>query len=146
MRQIFEFGIARNGVAGVFLLDVGPDFDVCAESFSQAQNFGCRRIHHAFVGDMGIGECLGANELCAGASRQSHGFAVGTCQDLNPNGQAKSRREAVDGDGHRRNDFGTYMPIEIGQICHVFDEERITSALDEVLGVAHGVLQYLIDR
>lgn len=142
MGGLGDVEVGGDGVAGVFLFDVGEDGDVvCAESCAFTEEVaGVGFGEESFVGDGGVGEAFGADEGCAAGECDGEGGGVGAGEDLDAEGDGGGEGVADGGgdDGHCCGDFGADGAEEVGGVVHVFEDDGVEAGIGEGLGVADG--------
>ena len=135
--------VGGEGVAGVFLFDVGEDGDVLgADGAAVAkEGAGLGLGHEAFVGDVGEGEVLDADELGPDGEGDGEGLAGAEGEDLHAHGGVADGVGDGEADGgHGCGDGGMVGGVDVGGVVHVLDHDRVEARGDQHAGLVGGGL------
>ena len=99
------------------------------------QGTGIRGLEKSFVRDAGKCEPLCSNELAVSRQRGRECGPVGTRQNLDAERSVGQLSQGGGDHSHRRDDLGSDVSLEVGEIVHVLDDQGVESGLDENLGI-----------
>jgi len=141
-----ETDVRGHGVRGMFLFHVGPHGDVFrANLFAIAQKRTRARIHPSFVGHMTEDKAFRTDEIESGGQGNGECGLVCSGQHLHAAGQIGGLVDRAAHGGHGRDDFGSDLAFEVGNVVHVLDKDRVAPSLGQSPDLLHGGADQFVD-
>lgn len=138
---IGEGKVAREGVRGVFFLDVGEDLDAGgSQGPSATKEFTRGGVgEKSLVGDVGVHEVLDADELGVDGMSDRERLDVAKGEDLDAKREfGGCLTHGQGGASHGGDGLGRVGRVDIGSVVHVLDDDRVEAGVGEDAGFACG--------
>lgn len=144
-RQLVNATVGGDRVRAMLDVAVGKDLDMFGpQQRTIAHRFGRAAFHETFIGHIGIGPLVDADELCPARHGDGEGGNGSICQHVDADGHAGGTNDAV---CHHAHEGRCFRPDIVGlgerDVSVVFDDQSVHAALDKPFRITHAGI---IDR